>query len=113
MTTDKTMLNFRCPNDLLSCIDEIGRQRYPVDNTHGCDRSKTLMDIIQAGIQALSDGSVVLPVPVERKTLEDDSKTLTSTEVEAMIQKCVAAAMTSVQVKLESLDLRLGKLKAW
>lgn len=72
MTADKTMLNFRCPNDLIEAIDQVGRQRYPADNKNGCDRSKTLMDIISAGIQALSDGSVEIPVVQNSKT---DSKT--------------------------------------
>ena len=72
MTADKTMLNFRCPNDLLEAIDQIGRQRYPADNKNGCDRSKTLMDIIQAGVQALSDGTVDVPIS---KTSKTDGKT--------------------------------------
>ena len=63
--SDKTMLNFRCPVDLLEAIDSLGRERYPANTKHGCDRSKTLMDIVRAGIQALSDGSIVLPIATE------------------------------------------------
>ena len=60
---DKTMLNFRCPADLLDAINELGQERYPTEgNKHGCDRSKTLLDIVRAGIEALSDGLIVLPV---------------------------------------------------
>jgi len=62
--SDRTMLNFRCPSDLLDAIDALGRERYPANTKHGCDRSKTLMDIVRAGIQALSDGSVVVPPAV-------------------------------------------------
>jgi len=59
--SDKIMLNFRCPKEVLEAIDSLGKERYPANTKHGCDRSKTLMDIVRAGIQALSDGSVVLP----------------------------------------------------
>ena len=59
----KIMLNFRCPKEVLEAIDNLGVQRYPANTKHGCDRSKTLMDIVRAGIEALSDGSVVLPAP--------------------------------------------------
>jgi hypothetical protein len=60
---DKTMLNFRCPAELLDAIDTLGQEQYPTrKNKHGCDRSKTLLDIVRAGIEALSDGSIVLPV---------------------------------------------------
>jgi len=61
--SDKIMLNFRCPSSVLEAIDNLGVQRYPANIKHGCDRSKTLMDIVRAGIEALSDGSVVLPAP--------------------------------------------------
>jgi hypothetical protein len=61
--SDKIMLNFRCPTEVLEAIDSLGVQRYPANTKHGCDRSKTLMDIVRAGIEALSDGSIVLPAP--------------------------------------------------
>jgi len=60
---DKTMLNFRCPGELLDAIDALGQERYPSETAkHGCDRTKTLLDIVRAGIEALSDGSIVLPL---------------------------------------------------
>ena len=62
--SDKIMLNFRCPSEVLEAIDNLGKERYPANTKHGCDRSKTLMDIMRAGIEALSDGSVVLPARV-------------------------------------------------
>jgi hypothetical protein len=65
--TDKTMLNFRCPADLLDIIDALGQKRYPSETAkHGCDRTKTLLDILRAGIEALSNGSVVLPTSDNR-----------------------------------------------
>lgn len=62
--SDKIMLNFRCPSEVLEAINNLGKERYPANTKHGCDRSKTLMDIMRAGIEALSDGSVILPAPV-------------------------------------------------
>jgi len=57
-----TSLTFRCPDEVLAAIDNLGKERYPATNTkHGCDRSKTLIDIMRAGIEALNDGSIVLP----------------------------------------------------
>lgn len=103
------MLNFRCPNDLLEAIDHLGQQRYPADNKNGCDRSKTLMDIIQAGIRALSDGSVDIPTTPISKT---DSKTVDITEVQAIVDSRLTEAMNVLQQQLEAFDKRLGKLKA-
>lgn len=70
--SDKIMLNFRCPSSVLEVIDNLGKERYPANTKHGCDRSKTLMDIVRAGIEALSDGSVVLPVPSEVRQQQSD-----------------------------------------
>lgn len=71
------MLNFRCPSELLDSIDEWGKENYPSDNKNGCDRSKTLIHIIEAGLMALNDGSV----EVERKTQgKTDGKTELNTE---------------------------------
>jgi len=59
-----TSLTFRFPDEVLEAIDNLGKERYPAANTkHGCDRSKTLIDIMRAGIEALNDGSIVLPAP--------------------------------------------------
>ncbi|MGB3206453.1 MAG: hypothetical protein WBB28_15815 [Crinalium sp.] len=67
MATDKKLLNFRCPVDLIAAIDQLGQQRYPAINENGCDRSKTLLDIITAGIQSLTDGSIVIPITSDVK----------------------------------------------
>lgn len=75
--SDRTMLNFRCPSDLLDAVDSLGRERYPANTKHGCDRSKTLLDIVRAGIQALSDGSVVVPVTPEVKPSDNLDKRIT------------------------------------
>ena len=70
-----TSLTFRCPDEVLEAIDNLGKERYPVANTntkHGCDRSKALMDIVRAGIAALNDGSIVLPAPAEARQQPSD-----------------------------------------
>jgi hypothetical protein len=92
---DKTMLNFRCPAELLDAIDALGQERYPTpNNKHGCDRTKTLLDIVRAGIEALSDGSVVLPV--SENTVRH-SKTENTIDIEA---------------RFAAIEERLGKLRA-
>ena len=92
---DKTMLNFRCPAELLDAIDALGQERYPTpNNKHGCDRSKTLLDIVRAGIEAISDGSVVLPI-------QDVSVRHSKTE-EAI----------DIEARFAAIEERLGKLRA-
>jgi hypothetical protein len=92
---DKTMLNFRCPAELLDAIDALGQERYPTpNNKHGCDRTKTLLDIVRAGIEALSDGSVVLPVS---ENSVRHSKTENTIDIEA---------------RFAAIEERLGKLRA-
>jgi chromosome segregation ATPase len=72
---DKIMLNFRCPAELLDAIDVLGQARYPSETAkHGCDRTKTLLDIVRAGIEALSEGLAVLPMldkAVRRRKTDD------------------------------------------
>ena len=97
--TEKTMLNFRCPAELLDAIDTLGQKHYPSEaSKHGCDRTKTLLDIVRAGIEALSDGSIVLPVSDnivrQRKT---NSKTGDAIDLEA---------------RFTQMEERLGKLRA-
>jgi hypothetical protein len=93
--TDKTMLNFRCPADLLDVIDALGQKRYPSETSkHGCDRTKTLLDILRAGIEALSNGSVVLSISDNRV---GHSKTGSEIDLEA---------------RFTAIEERLGKLRA-
>ncbi|MEG4283539.1 hypothetical protein QUB68_10465 [Microcoleus sp. A006_D1] len=88
------MLNFRCPAELLDAIDALGQERYPSETAkHGCDRTKTLLDIVRAGIEALSDGFVVLPV--SDKTVRH-SKTENTIDIEA---------------RFATIEERLGKLR--
>ncbi|MEG4281021.1 hypothetical protein QUA62_26700 [Microcoleus sp. MON1_C1] len=74
-----TSLTFRCPDEVLEAIDNLGKERYPAANTkHGCDRSKTLLDIMRAGIEALNDGSIVLPTPAENSQQPSNVRRVTS-----------------------------------
>jgi hypothetical protein len=61
MATPTTTLSFRCPPATLDAIDQIGREYFPSDKSSGCDRTKALFLIIQAGISALSNGEINLP----------------------------------------------------
>jgi hypothetical protein len=91
---DKTMLNFRCPAELLDAIDALGQERYPSETAkHGCDRSKTLFDIVRAGIEVLSDGAIVLLVSNNIVRL---GKTEDALDIEA---------------RLVAIEERLGKLR--
>mgnify|MGYP000674496168 FL=1 len=87
-----TSLTFRCPGEVLEAIDNLGKERYPADTKHGCDRSKTLIDIMRAGIEALNDGSIILPA-------------LTATEPRQQPSDVK-------QELLDSLEQRMAELKA-
>ena len=87
-----TTLSFRCPHDMLQAIDSIGRQSYPTDKNSktnsGCDRSKALFHIIQAGIASLTDGDIQLEVRQQSKT---DSKTaIDQEELEELVKKLIS-----------------------
>lgn len=101
---EKTMLNFRCPAELLDAIDAIGQERYPSDTAkHGCDRTKTLLDIVRAGIEALSDGSVVLPVsdPIVRQSKTEDA-----------MRYAPRPCYDDIEARFAAIEERLGKLRA-
>ena len=93
---DKTMLNFRCPAELLDTIDTLGQQLHPSNSAHGCDRTKTLLDIVRAGIEALSNGLVVL------QTLDDDKK----------VRQRKTEDVIDIEARFAAIEERLGKLRA-
>ncbi|MBD2222215.1 hypothetical protein H6G33_35375 [Calothrix sp. FACHB-1219] len=107
------MLNFRCPSDLLEAIDELGRQRYPADNNNGCDRSKTLIDIIAAGIQVLSDGSIEIPVGKTGKTSKtiepEELKSTIRDELLSELNELVRQEITGVRQELNERLTALGE----
>ena len=62
MATNK-LLNFRCPDELLSAIESYGREHYPASPKRGSidyDQSKAIRDILVAGLEALTNGEVRL-----------------------------------------------------
>lgn len=107
-----TSLTFRCPDEVLEAIDNLGKERYPAANTkHGCDRSKTLIDIMRAGIEALSDGSVVLPAPTEvRQQPSEVRQSLSDSLLEERITEIVERK--TEQAKAELRTELLGELAA-
>jgi hypothetical protein len=88
----------------LEAIDNLGKERYPAANTkHGCDRSKTLIDIMRAGIEALSDGSVVLPAPAfVRQQPDDVRQSLSDSSLEARITEIVQRQTEPLRAALKA-----------
>jgi len=100
---------------VLEAIDNLGKERYPAANTkHGCDRSKTLIDIMRAGIEALNDGSVVLPPPeFVRQQPFDVRQNLSDSSLEARITEIVQRQTEPLFAeKFSALEERLEKLSA-
>ena len=99
-----TSLTFRCPDEVLEAIDNLGKERYPAANTkHGCERSKTLIDIMRAGIEALSDGSVVLPAPAfVRQQPDDVRQSLSDSSLEARITEIVQRQTEPLRAALKA-----------
>ena len=101
--SDKIMLNFRCPSSVLEAIDSLGKERYPANSKHGCDRSKTLMEIVRAGIEALSDGSVVLPAAIEVRQQPDDVRQQLSDNLSERIIEIIERKTEPLRAELEDL----------
>jgi len=126
--TEKTMLNFRCPADLLEAIDAIGQERYPSDTAkHGCDRTKTLLDIVRAGIEALLNGGTVLQVADLNKEVVlqvADANQETVLQVADANQETVLQVAKDdvrrrktvdaidIEARFAAIEERLGKLRA-
>jgi hypothetical protein len=103
--SDKIMLNFRCPSEVLEAINNLGKERYPANTKHGCDRSKTLMDIMRAGIEALSDGSVVLPTLTEVRQPVSDN-------LDERITEIIERKTEGIERKTQLLLTELADIKA-
>lgn len=109
-----TSLTFRCPDEVLAAIDNLGKERYPAANTkHGCDRSKTLIDIMRAGIEALNDGSIVLPTAAEtRQQPSEVRQEWSDTVLDTRITEIVESKTSAVERKTEQLQTELAELRA-
>src|SRR4028118_145561 len=100
-TMASTSLTFRCPTEVLEAIDNLGIERYPANTKHGCDRSKTLIDIVRAGIEALSDGSVVLP-PEVRQQPDDVRQNLSDSLLDARITEIIERKTEPLRAALKA-----------
>ena len=97
------LLNFRCPQEMIDAIDNLGQKRYPSSNANGCDRSKTLKDIIRAGIQALTDGAVVLqPTTQSDKTVLQTG--LDAQQVKALITEVLQSSTSVLHSSKEEVE---------
>jgi hypothetical protein len=103
--SDKKLITFRCDADLLEALDNLGRERYDAKTPHGYDRSKILMDILRLNIEALSDGSIVLPGVVEVRQSASDNLKERITEI---IKASGAIEQIRAEVKTD-LRAELGK----
>lgn len=103
------LLNFRCPPELLEAIEALGVQRYPTENDNGYDRTKTLLDVIEAGIQALEDGSIEIPISkTERKT--DGKTSIDQEEIKGAIRDELVPEFNEMLSTLRSeFEQRLGE----
>ena len=101
--SDKIMLNFRCPTSVLEAIDSLGKERYPANTKHECDQSKTLMEIVRAGIEALSDGSVVLRTPAKVRQQPDDVRQQLSDNLSERITEIIERKTEPLRAELEDL----------
>jgi hypothetical protein len=90
------LLNFRCPEPLLDAIDKIGQEYYPADNDSGCDRSKTLIDILVAGVEALTNGDIVLPRPSD---VRPDVRQVSETDIKAMVEAAIEEKLAQTPVQ--------------
>jgi len=103
--SDKKSITFRCDADILEALDNLGRERYHAKTPHRYDHSKILMDILRLNIEALPDGSIVLPGTVEVRQPASDN-------LEERITEIIKASGAIEQIRAEvKADLRaeLGK----
>lgn len=100
MATDKSYLNFRCPNDLIEAIDSIGKERYPTEVTGktplGYERTKTVIDLLLAGIEAVGSGSVKLSKP----NVKQNPTVVKQDDLQAMEAKLISIIETRVSEAL-------------
>jgi hypothetical protein len=72
------LINFRCPDNLLTAIEDYGREHYPAPiNKRGSvdyDQSKVIRDILTSGLEVLTNGEVKLErEPVRQSNKSDNS----------------------------------------
>jgi len=106
--SDKKSITYRCDADILEALDNLSRERYHAKTPHGYDRSKIFMDILRLNIEALSDGSIVLPGAVEVRQSASDN-------LEECITEITKASGVIEQIRAEvkaNLRAELGEMTA-
>jgi uncharacterized hydantoinase/oxoprolinase family protein len=101
--SDKESITFRCDADILEVLDNLGRERYHVKTPHGYARSKILMDILRLNIEALYDGSIVLPEAVKVRQSASDNLEERITEItkaSGVIEQIRAEVKTDLRAEL-------------
>ena len=72
------LINFRCPDDLLTAIEVYGREHYPAPiNKRGTvdyDQSKAIRDILNSGLETLTNGEVKLEREPVRQSNKSDTQ---------------------------------------
>jgi len=96
-------MTFRCPDDLLSLVDSFGQEHFPTNNASGCDSSKTLIVILEAGLNSLSDGTA------QSKT--DEIQVLQQVLQEAIAQEVKLSVRQELAEVRQSLDQRIVHLE--
>lgn len=112
------LINFRCPDNLLTAIEAYGREHYPTaPNNRGSvnyDQSKTIRDILISGIETLTDGEVKLERKVEKPKsnyaelldrivkLEARQTPTIDPDIEARLE-AMEAALSEKYLKIQSL----------
>jgi hypothetical protein len=103
-------VTFRCPEPLLAAIDEFGQENYPANNESGCERSKTIITILQAGLQALSEGSIEIRVSKTSQTVEPEKiKLALRDELLSELNELVRRELEDVRQELDSRLTALGE----
>lgn len=103
-------ITFRCPEDLLQEIDDFGQQHYPARNASGCDRSKTLISILQAGLSALSEGSVDIPGKTSKTSQTIETEAIKSALRDELLSELMAFVRLELQDVRQELDERMTAL---
>ena len=81
------LINFRCPDHLLTAIEAYGREHYPAPiNKRGTvdyDQSKAIRDILNSGLETLTNGEVKL----EREPVRQSNKSDTSPYIVELLDR--------------------------
>lgn len=99
-----TSVTFRCPDDLLFQIDSFGQENFPVKNASGCDRSKTLIFLLAAGLNSLDNTpSKTDEIQVLKQVLQE----AINQEVKETVQQELAEVRQALDERIDFLEERV------